>query len=361
MDTRTTYLQSLTEFQYTAPAISDVEHAPGQVSPGDMITFTASVFDEDIVYLAYRASATGLFTKIMMYDDGNHGDGQAGDGVYGVYLTAATTDIQYYVYAENQDAVAFMPVRAEYEFYEISITGDLVINEFMADNETAVADQDGEYDDWIEFYNNGTVDIPLGGYYLSDDGTEPDLWMFPDTVIKAGDYLIVWADKDLDQEGLHADLKLSASGEIIVLSDASLNLVDQISYLQQKPDTTTGRYPNGTGDFIEMLPTFGAMNTNYLTVVENNNLTLNKGFTLEQNHPNPFSSSTTITFSLEKGDDVTLKIYNQQGILVETLASGNLQAGDHTCLWESNGHAKGLYFYALSVGGQTEVKKMIVQ
>jgi len=360
MDARNTYLQSLTEFQYTAPSISNVTHAPEQVSPGTEISFTAEVADGLEVYLAYRSSAYGLFEKMMMYDDGNHGDGQAGDGVYGVFLTAGATDVQYYVYAENNDAAAFSPVRAEYEFYEISISGDLVINEFMADNETTVVDQDGEYDDWIEFFNNGTEDISLGGYYLSDDGTDPYQWMFPDTMILAGDYLIVWADDD-GQEGLHANFKLSKSGETIVLSDNNQNLLDQVTFLQQKPDTTTGRYPNGTGDFIEMLPTFGAMNTNYLTVIENNDLSLNKGFTLEQNHPNPFRSSTTITFSLDKGDDVKLRIYNQQGVVVETLASGYLQAGEHNFLWETSGQARGLYFYSLSVGGQADVKKMIVQ
>ena len=361
MDARVNYLQSLTEFQYTAPSITDVLHIPVQVSPGDEITFTANLEEEDVVYLAYRSSATGLFTKLMMYDDGNHGDGQAGDGIYGIFLTAGSTDIQYYIYAENQDAVAFMPVRAEYEFYEISITGDLVINEFMADNESTVMDQDGEYDDWIEFYNNGTEDINLSGYYLSDDAAEPNLWMFPDTVILAGGYLIVWADKDLTQEGLHADMKLSASGEVIILSDASLNLVDEISFLAQKPDTTTGRYPNGTGDFIEMLPTFGAINSNILTSAEEIISGKESNFSLEQNYPNPFDSKTTITFSLEKGDVVTLEVYNIYGKMIETLASGYLQAGEYTYTWQTNGQPRGIYFCALRVGGQSSVKKMIAQ
>ena len=39
----------------------------------------------------------------------------------------------------------------------------LVINEFMARNETTSADQDGEYDPWIELYNNGPKEIALNG------------------------------------------------------------------------------------------------------------------------------------------------------------------------------------------------------
>ena len=38
---------------------------------------------------------------------------------------------------------------AEYEYYLLTVTGDVVINEFMASNSSTVADQDGEYDDWI--------------------------------------------------------------------------------------------------------------------------------------------------------------------------------------------------------------------
>jgi len=178
-------------------------------------------------------------------------------------LMAERTEMQYYFYAENNDAAAFMPVHAANEYYSMSIAsslGNLVINEFMADNESTVTDQDGEYDDWIELYNNGTTAILLAGYYLSDDASEPDQWIFPDTSIAAGGYLIVWADKDEDQEGLHADLKLSKSGETILLSDASLSIVDEISFGEQITDTTYARFPNGTGEFTFMSPTFGFEN-----------------------------------------------------------------------------------------------------
>lgn len=361
MNARANYIMSLTDFQYIAPEIGNVAHSPEQVSPDSEVWFTAEAVNASDLFLAHRPNAFDMFTKTEMYDDGNHEDGQAGDGVYGISLIVGATDVQYYIYAENQDAVAFSPARAEYEFYSISITGDLVINEFMADNETAVMDQDGEYDDWIEFYNNGTEDINLGGYYLSDDAAEPDLWMFPDTMIKAGDYLIVWADKDEEQEGLHADLKLSASGEIIVLSDENLNLVDEVSFTQQKPDTTTGRYPNGTGDFNEMLPTFGAENSNIITAISEDLTQNTNSFRLDQNHPNPFTGSTTITFYLERGDDVTLKVYNQFGATIQILVSGYLTAGNHSYSWQSIGKSRGLYFYSLSSGGHREVKKMIVQ
>lgn len=361
MDARTDYISGLTEFQYDAPEIGNVSHSPENVSPNSEVWFTAEVNNAGNVYLAHRSNSYGIFPKVMMYDDGNHEDGQAGDGVFGVSIMVGSTDIQYYIYAENTDAVAFSPARAEYEFYEISITGDLVINEFMADNETTVTDQDGDYDDWIELYNNGSEDLNLEGYFLSDDAADPYQWIFPDTTIMAGGFLIVWADDDGDQEGLHANFKLSASGETIVLSDNNMNLLDEVTYLQQKPDTTTGRFENGKGDFIEMLPTFGEENTNLVTAIDDGLIAEQKGFVLGQNSPNPFTTSTTIIFSLRQSEEVELSVYNAYGTQIQTLVDGRLSEGEHAYTWNANGLPGGIYFYSLTAGGQVQMKKMVVQ
>ncbi len=360
MDTRTNYIQTLSDFQYDSPEIANVAHQPENVSPLTEVWFTADLTNTVDVYLAHRSNTHGIFEKTVMYDDGNHNDGQAGDGKYGVSLIAGSTDIQYYIYAENTDAVAFSPVRAEYEFYDISITSDLVINEFMADNENAVADQDGEFDDWIEFYNNSDTEVSLGGYYLTDDASEPDQWVFPDTIIDAGGYLIVWADKDEDQDGLHANFKLSASGEAILLSNPSLGLIDQVNYLQQKPDTTTGRYLNGVGDFTQMLPTFGYENSNILTIFDELETRTNT-IVLKQNYPNPFDGVTNIDFVIKENSRVVLTVQNLVGENIATIVDAELAANKHSYNWDASNVKSGLYFYSLNVDGATIVKKMIVK
>ncbi len=361
MEARITYLNSLADFQYAAPGIANVTHTPEQVSSYSEVWFTAEVSNVTDVFLAYRSNEYGVFDKIIMYDDGNHHDGQAGDGIYGISLIVDATDIHYYIYAENMEAVAFSPPRAEYEYYQISITGDLVINEFMADNKSTVTDQDGEYDDWIEFYNNGTEDIALGGYFLSDDAAEPDQWAFPDTTIAPGNFLIVWADDDGSQEGLHANFKLSASGEIIVLSDNNLVLLDEITFGQQKADTTTGRYPNGTGDFVEMLPSFSAINFPGLLGIDTPLPETSNPIILRQNFPNPFAEWTTIDFKLRQAGEVTLNVFNIYGMLVETLVSKQLAAGDHSYTWQAKNLLSGIYFYSITTQNQVQVKKMVIQ
>jgi hypothetical protein len=217
--------------------------------------------------LGYRSDVKLPFTKVEMYDDGLHNDGAANDGVYATDIFIENTYTQYYIYAENDDAGFFSPRRAEHEFHSFTATisnptiEDLVINEFMASNDVTQADQDGEFDDWIEFYNNSDTAIDLEGYFLSDDADELMKWPFPAGASIAGNgYLIVWADDDEDQDGLHANFKLSAAAEAVFLVNADGSIVDEVSYIDQLTDTSYGRYPNGTGDFQLMSPTFNAEN-----------------------------------------------------------------------------------------------------
>jgi len=55
----------------------------------------------------------------------------------------------------------------------------LFINEFMADNDSIIADEFSQYDDWIEIYNAGVSAVDLGGMYLTDNLDDPMNWMIP--------------------------------------------------------------------------------------------------------------------------------------------------------------------------------------
>ncbi len=92
---------------------------------------------------------------------------------------------------------------------------------------------------------------------------------------------------------------------------------------------------------------------------------LPEAFHLAQNYPNPFNPSTTIKFALPTASNVTLKIYNINGQLVNTLVSENLSAGYHNVSWNGknmNGQhaASGLYFYQITAGEFQQVRKMML-
>ncbi|MEM6967454.1 MAG: CotH kinase family protein [Bacteroidota bacterium] len=203
MDGRSDYLLGLNDFTQTEPTISNITLSNTSPIINETITISASIANGNTVYLGYRAELGAPFRRVQMYDDGAHNDGAANDGIYGVSLEMNSSFTQYYLYAENDNMGEFSPQRAEHEYYTITATisntpvGDLVINEFMASNDATVADQDGEFDDWVELYNNSSTIIDLEGYFLSDDANEPTKWAFPaGTQIASNGYLVVWTDND---------------------------------------------------------------------------------------------------------------------------------------------------------------------
>lgn len=262
-DSRVTYLENQSSYQAAAPEVGDIYTDPETVEEYSNFWFTAAISNASDAWIYYRHATHEEFTKMSLFDDGAHNDGGANDGVFGIELSAQNTDIEFYIYAENDNAGKFAPERAAHEFYQLDVfntAADLVINEFMADNESTVADQDDEYDDWVELYNNTGSAINLAGYYLSDDEEAPLKWVFPDVTIPGNGYLIIWVDDDEDQEGLHTNFKLSANGETIILSNPGGIVVDQVTYGGQSADISTGRSPNGIGDFTTMNPTFNGEN-----------------------------------------------------------------------------------------------------
>ncbi len=87
-------------------------------------------------------------------------------------------------------------------------------------------------------------------------------------------------------------------------------------------------------------------------------------FSLGQNYPNPFNPDTTIPFILTEAQDVSLTVYNIAGQKIRELASGFLDAGQHTVIWdatndESRPIPSGIYLYRLAAGSESRVKKMI--
>ena len=87
-------------------------------------------------------------------------------------------------------------------------------------------------------------------------------------------------------------------------------------------------------------------------------------FELSQNYPNPFNPTTTIQYALPKAEHVTLKVYDELGQEVSTLVNEQQQAGNYsvqlTLRSFSEGGASGVYYYRISAGDFTEVKKLML-
>jgi hypothetical protein len=264
MDARTTYLTSYTGF-LGAPQISNNSYVPSIPTVGEDIWITADIQDANNAIIAYRFSVNDIFSTSTMYDDGAHHDGVANDGTYGVSVNNVSNVLDYYFYAENDSAGRFLPERAAYEFFTIHSkvkSQDLAINELMAVNNHTVTDEDADFDDWIEFYNTTDYTINTQGLFLSDDSQNPKKWALPVVYIAPNDYLIIWADEDTLETELHTNFKLDGLGENLILSYADGTIIDSLSFGIQQELISYGRFPNGTGEFIEMLPTYNEENSN---------------------------------------------------------------------------------------------------
>ncbi|MBK8497507.1 MAG: CotH kinase family protein [Flavobacteriales bacterium] len=262
MDQRAAYLAAYPGFS-GQPAIGDPQHMPANVSVGAQLFITAAIASADTAFVAYRFNDQGLFERTAMFNDGLHGDGLAGDGVYGAAITMGSNLIEFYLYAENDSAGAFSPERAAYELHRILMpvaAGDVVINELMADNRGAVLDEDGYAADWIELYNRSGHALSTAGLFLSDDANDATKWALPTTQLDPGEYMIVWADGRANGGSRHANFKLDADGEAVVLAYDETTLIDQVTFGAQYPIYTTGRLPNGSGVFRRLTPTFYAYN-----------------------------------------------------------------------------------------------------
>ena len=83
-------------------------------------------------------------------------------------------------------------------------------------------------------------------------------------------------------------------------------------------------------------------------------------FALGQNYPNPFNPTTEITFSLPATGLTILTVYNTLGEEVQTIVNAELTAGSHTYQFNASNINSGVYFYRLTQGEHTTVKKMVL-
>ena len=147
-------------------------------------------------------------------------------------------------------------------------SASLVISEFQAVNGSTVRDEDGDYSDWIEIHNRGQVPQNLDGWFLTDSALNLTRWRFPNVVIPAGGYLVVFAsqkDRTNAPTGqLHTNFRLGAEGEYLALVDPNTNAVSEFApiYPAWKPgEVSYGRdrnEPNLVGFFT--MPTPGSPN-----------------------------------------------------------------------------------------------------
>jgi len=146
---------------------------------------------------------------------------------------------------------------------------------------------------------------------------------------------------------------ISVRGKVLI---SNLGVLSANVTFVDKSDTTKKSYA--------VTDASGSYSLNLITSIESESK-IPSEFELNQNYPNPFSSSTAISYKLNKQADVQLTIYDVLGREVKKISTSNQAAGIHGISWEGKNElgkklAAGVYLYQMRVGNKTLSKKMIL-
>ena len=325
---------------------ADVNTLPGQ------IILKAFIVDESLSTATCNYSLSGGASQsIILYDDGLHNDGQANDGIYANAINQPPTgNISYQITAsDSQGKQSTKPCTAN--SINFRLLGDLVINEFMADNDNTIADNNGAYNDWIELYNNSSDSIFLGDYYLSDNSTTPFEWQLPAEYLDAGDFIIFWASSDTTAGIYHTNFGLSKGGEEIILAkntNGQVDTADLITFGAQTSDISYGRSYDASPTWISFsVPTPNASNGTLSLEA------LKESFNFSA-YPNPYSHSFNLDNS--NASDLHYQLLDLQG---RVLRSGKVASGASISIYDES--AKGLRILALSLNGEAVLRYLLIK
>jgi len=111
--------------------------------------------------------------------------------------------------------------------FKVYIDSPLMITEYMINNRSVLYDEDGDFVDWVEFFNNSDEPFSLAQLFFSDDKTEFRKWTFPNIVIEPKSYLVIFASgKDRVTENVHTNFRLSQFETLVISTLYSEILVE---------------------------------------------------------------------------------------------------------------------------------------
>ncbi len=263
--------------------------------------------------------------SIALYDDGNHGDSLAGDGIWGNYITPVSTEKEFMVGLQTTDLDSVNSL-IQHDLLRFTSIGPVTIDHY----EIPDTIPQGFY---LKLYlkNNGlqssaeavTAEIATTDTNVTNISSNNQIFgiIHPGIIISSNHFFIETNVHPVSLETIDISVNISSNGYLFWKVDTTINLG------------------------------VGLVNTDAIVPIS---------FELNQNYPNPFNPRTTIQFSIPKTEYVTLKIYNLLGQEVATLVSAKLAPGNYKSNWDASGFASGIYLYKIECGAFIQTRKMIL-
>ena len=96
------------------------------------------------------------------------------------------------------------------------------------------------------------------------------------------------------------------------------------------------------------------------SVINSNQELAERNFNLYQNYPNPFNPRTVIRYSLSENQNTSLKIYDVLGNEVVSLVNEKQNSGSYNIEFDGTNLPSGIYFYKITSGKYSAVKRMVL-
>ncbi len=194
-----------------------------------------------------------------------------------------------------------------------TLIAGLFINEVLARNSSVYLNDVGEYDDWIELYNQTLQPINVAGLYITDDPADPLKFKIPyghadETTIPSRGFLMLFPSAKPENGPRHLNFQLAGGGEHVVLTQDLFGqqyIIDEVAYPALSTDYSWGRVLDAFKDwklFEEPTPnSSNGYNSIQDVNVDEANLKI---------FPNPASERISIELNCDENYDYSIEVFN---------------------------------------------------
>jgi len=314
------------EESYVIPNTDPLNILGRVISPeGHAVTAKAMILSDD----------GSIQDSVEIIDDGLHGDGTAGDGIYGGYLPVTNTnEINYSAGIKTVDLVTGFTRNGLYWniIDRFTTKGPIKFENLEITSTDTIANSGDRIKFKLTLKNYGSTDTVYN----------------VDVKIILFDYSI---ENTTFGSPTYGDI---APGESLTnsSSDFALTFSDSVnpgSYaigLEISSNDETFWYDTFTFDVV--------------TSVEEELSILPKKYALRQNYPNPFNPATIIKYQIPELSFVTIKVYDVLGKEITTLVNEEKPAGAYSLEFDAANFPSGIYFYQLRTSSFVQTKKMLL-